>query len=99
MCRNEKPICKQIFQGLKPGGWLILTEKVLMSTQTDELYKKFKVAQGVGREYIEYKEESLKEVLISYPLDWYLVKLREIGFTAPEIINANRGFVTFSARR
>jgi len=88
-----------IHDAIKPGGFLIMTDKVMLSNQVDALYKTFKRGQGLSEEYIAYKEEALKEILTSYPLDWYLVILRKIGFQSVEIINANLAFTTFLARK
>lgn len=90
---------KEIYDSLLTGGSLILTEKVMLSDTVDKLYKNFKRKQGLSEQYIAYKEEAIKEVLVSFPLEWYLIKLREVGFRSVEIVNANYSFVTFFAEK
>ncbi|THB73370.1 MAG: methyltransferase domain-containing protein [Gammaproteobacteria bacterium] len=90
---------ENMYKSLKVGGYLILTDKMQLSPEVDAMYRRFKRDRGLSQEYIEYKEEALKEVLVSYPLDWYQVKLREIGFRSVEIINANLSFTTILAKK
>jgi hypothetical protein len=71
----------------------------MLSSMMDRLYRQFKSDAGLSQEYVDYKEEALKDVLVPYPLDWYLVKLRQIGFRSVEILNARLSFVTFLARK
>lgn len=97
--RERETYLRAIYAGLEGRGFLVLTEKVLLSSSMDRLYKRFKLDAGLSQDYIDYKEESLKDVLVPYPLDWYLVKLREIGFRSVEILNARLSFVTFLARK
>jgi SAM-dependent methyltransferase len=97
--KQREEYLKEIHAALEHGGFLILTEKVMLSSTMDRLYKRFKLDAGLSQDYIDYKEEALKDVLVPYPLDWYLVKLRQIGFRSVEILNARLSFVTFLARK
>lgn len=90
---------RDIYESLHVRGFLILSEKVTQTRLSHSLYHKFKRDQGVPPEYIKEKEEALKDVLVPYPMDWYLIKLREIGFRWVEVVNANRGFITFFAQK
>lgn len=78
---------------------LVLTDKVLASESVRRMYHEFKRRAGLDDDYIAYKEEALKEILVSYPLEWYLVTLREVGFRNVEIVNASYCFVSFLARK
>ena len=97
--KEREAYLRDIYNGLEIGGYLILTEKILQSSEAVGLYKKFKQDQGLDDEYIKYKEEALKEILVSYPLDWYLVTLRKIGFRSIDIINSNITFTTFLVKK
>jgi len=96
---NREAYLGEIYKYLETGGYLILTEKILQSQEAVDLYKIFKQNQGLDDHYIKYKEEALKEVLVSYPLDWYLVTLRKIGFRSIDIINSNITFTTFLVKK
>ena len=97
--KHREGYLRDIHAALEDGGILILTEKVMLSSMMDRLYRQFKLDAGLSQDYIDYKEEALKDVLVPYPLDWYLLKLRQIGFRSVEILNARLSFVTFLARK
>jgi SAM-dependent methyltransferase len=97
--KQREEYLRDIHAALEDDGFLVLTEKVMLSSMMDRLYKRFKLDAGLSQEYIDYKEEALKDVLVTYPLDWYLVKLRQIGFRSVEILNARLSFVTFLVRK
>jgi len=86
-----------IRRSLAPGGVLILTEKVAAGELANELYYDFKRANGVSEAEIAIKKQRLQGVLTTLPLEWYLVQLRELGFRAVEVVNANTVFVTLLA--
>lgn len=90
---------EDIFNSIALGGYLILTEKILQSEETSEQYKDFKREKGLSEQYIQYKDEALRGVLVSYPLEWYLVTLRKIGFRHIEIFNSNLGFTSFLVKK
>jgi tRNA (cmo5U34)-methyltransferase len=89
----------EVYRALATDGLFVLTDRVLQSHETAMLYRQLKLSHGLTEDYINYKEEALQGVLVSYPLDWYLVTLRRIGFQAIEIINASLGFTTFLAKK
>lgn len=96
--KERRPYLQEIASSLRPGGFLVLTEKVISSSFTRRLYHDFKRHHGVSDEAIEAKDEAVKDVLVTYPLEWYLVTLRELGFMSVEIIGAHYSFVTFFAQ-
>jgi SAM-dependent methyltransferase len=96
---HREALLRDIYRSLVVDGHFILTDRVLQSHETARLYRELKLAQGLAVDYIDYKEEALKGVLVSYPLDWYLVTLRRVGFRAIEIVNASLGFTTFLAKK
>lgn len=97
--KEREDYLRDIHAALEDGGFLVLTEKVMLSSMMDRLYRQFKLDAGLSQDYIDYKEAALKDVLVPYPVDWYLAKLRQIGFRSVEILNARLSFVTFLARK
>jgi tRNA (cmo5U34)-methyltransferase len=96
---NRRRYLKDIADSLRPGGFFVLTEKIISSDAARKLYHDFKRSRGVSEDEIRTKDEAIKEVLVTYPLQWYLVTLREIGFTSVEIIDAHYSFTTFFSQK
>lgn len=88
-----------IHQGLKPGGFLVLSERMQGSTFSYQRYLDFKRSRGVSEEEIMAKEASLQGVLEPLPLHWYLTTLQKAGFTDIEVIDAAWCFNTISCRK
>lgn len=75
-----------IFNGLAPGGALILSEKVSFADDTEqalitELHHAFKRANGYSELEIAQKRTSLENTLIAETLDVHMNRLRHIGFS------------------
>ncbi len=79
-----------IYNSMVDGGVLILSEKV-NEDQTE--YLKFKKSNFLTDEEIKAKEEALKGVLITRPIEWYMRALKL--FKSVEIIDHTYCFVTF----
>jgi tRNA (cmo5U34)-methyltransferase len=79
---------RRIYSGLKPGGLFVFSERMQASPATYQRYLDFKRSRGVTEAEIKAKEESLKGVLETRPLAWYLDTLNSLGFTGIEIIDA-----------
>ena len=83
---SKRPILfEKIYSNLKPGGALILFEKVLApDAQTQEimggLYQEYKLNQGFSGEEIINKSRSLKGVLVSQTSTENLRQLENAGF-------------------
>lgn len=90
---------EDVYQGMTPGGYLILTEKLACSELVHELYYDFKRANGLSEAQIQQKRKQLDGVLETRSLSWYLQTLDKIGFQNVEIINGHPAFVTLLARR
>lgn len=88
---------KKIFDHLEPGGFLILSEKTENSGLALEQYHQFKSANGVSNEEIAAKSLSLVNVMFVHNVNWYLEKLKNVGFSQINIVNANWCFTTFVA--
>ena len=92
--QNKEELLNQIYEALAPGGLFVLTEKMCQNPITKNQYYKWKQKMGVSLAEIEMKEESLKGVLHSMDLQWYLSTLSSIGFKEIQIVNSFMNFNT-----
>jgi len=81
--RND--LIQSIYQGLKPGGLLLLTEKIIHDTvELDSLqqhfYKKFKRENGYSDLEISQKRDALEDVLVPDTLETHRERLQRAGF-------------------
>ena len=79
-------VIRSVFQGLLPGGILILTEKVanphpVLSCLELDVYARFKKENGYSELEISQKREALEGVLIPETLDAHRDRLERAGFT------------------
>jgi hypothetical protein len=93
--KDKAQYLQDIYDSLTPGGYLILSDKTTQSDIVKNLYYDFKRQQGLSEEYIKEKEQKLIGVMHSVSAEWYLKQLRLTGFATSDIINSDRGFVTF----
>ncbi len=89
--QNRTSFLNKIFQSLRPGGILILSEKTVSNSKETnhnftELYHEFKRKQGYSDIEISRKKEALENVLIPLTIDENKTILSEAGF---------KGFETF----
>ncbi len=88
---KRKTILERIYQGLRPGGILFLSEKirstspVVQEIQTS-IYEGFKLRNGYTRTEIELKKEALDNVLVPFSLNEHLDYLLAAGFAHAEMI-------------
>lgn len=78
-------LLKNIYQGLLPGGVLILSEKFIFENATShqlliDLHLDFKRSQGYSELEISQKRSSLDNVLISDTVKQHYQRLQEAGF-------------------
>ena len=83
-------LIKRIYQGLKPGGILILSEKVAFAQPGrqlfhDQLHLDFKRANGYSDLEISQKRTALENVMIPETLDCHQQRLQEAGFGFTDI--------------
>ena len=83
-----------IHQNLNDNGIVILTDKTTQSELVKSMYYQFKLDNGVSLEYINLKEEQLKDTMFTESIDWYIQNLNAI-FSKVEIVNSRLGFTTF----
>ena len=83
---EERPaLIKRIYQGLKPGGVLILSEKVAFNEPARERFHveshhEFKRANGYSDLEISQKRTALENVMIPETLACHQHRLKEAGF-------------------
>lgn len=97
--QQREQYLKDIFNSLNSEGILILTDKMSYSRETEVSYHKWKEQQGVSKEEIQRKKNSIIGVLTTKPLTWYLEILKNIGFEDIQVINASFMFVTIYAKK
>ena len=88
IAKEQGPVLlAKIYQGLKPGGVLILSEKCAFKNNDEnqrqiELHEAFKRAQGYSEMEISRKRSALENVLIPETMDTHHARLQQAGFSA-----------------
>lgn len=82
---NREALLNKIYQGLNPGGALILSEKLRHPTQTGdellvELHHEFKRRNGYSELEISQKRSALENVMKIDRFDDHAERLKHIGF-------------------
>jgi tRNA (cmo5U34)-methyltransferase len=95
--RDRKAYLEDIKQGMSNDGILVLTDKMSSSPLVHEQYHNFKRSMGVTEEEILRKEESIKGVLQTLPIEWYFETLDTLGFKNVSVIDAPYCFATLIA--
>jgi len=80
-------LLRKIHRGLKPGGVLILSEKIAFDDADEnqrqiELHEAFKRAQGYSELEISRKRTALENVLVPETLETHHQRLAEAGFSS-----------------
>jgi tRNA (cmo5U34)-methyltransferase len=84
---HREALLRRIHACLRPGGALLLAEKVLvedslLNRMYIEQYYRYKAKQGYTAEEIQRKRESLENVLVPYRVDENVELLKRCGFDA-----------------
>lgn len=95
-------LLEQVYQGLKPGGILILSEKIhfensALQESIDHLHLQFKRANGYSELEISQKRSSLENVLISDTEQEHISRFKKVGFPSAGIWFQAYNFVSFLA--
>lgn len=95
-------LVKRIYQNLKPGGILILSEKIhfedqALQTAIEHMHLQFKRANGYSELEISQKRSSLENVLISDTQTEHIERLNNAGFTSAGIWFQAYNFASFLA--
>ena len=99
---QRQTLLENIYQGLKPGGILILSEKIhfdddILQSTIEHLHWQFKRANGYSELEISQKRSSLENVLISDTADFHIQRLKSIGFESAGIWLQAYNFASFMA--
>ena len=83
-------ILQRIYDGLNPGGILILSEKIVFgeSAHDDlmiELHHNFKRANGYSELEVAQKRQAIENVLIPESLSAHRGRLQQVGFQSSEV--------------
>jgi tRNA (cmo5U34)-methyltransferase len=84
------PLLRRAAAALRPGGILVLSEKVLLEDQAQnqlnvDLHHDFKRAHGYSEMEIAGKRDSLENVLLPETLGEHRGRLQEAGFRSAEV--------------
>lgn len=95
-------VVRRIFEGLKPGGAFILSEKVLEKSAVltqlfIDMYYQFKRRQGYSEMEISQKRERLENVLVPYQVDELIQLLKDAGFQHADIFFKWHNFTSIIA--
>jgi len=95
-------LVKRIYKGLKPGGILILSEKIHFEDQAmqqaiEHMHLQFKRANGYSELEISQKRSSLENVLISDTEAEHITRLNNAGFESAGIWFQAYNFASFLA--
>lgn len=77
---RRSELIEKIYSGLRPGGVLILSEKIDGEPVLAELHHVFKKANGYSELEIAQKRAALEKVLIVEPMDIHRQRLHAAGF-------------------
>lgn len=99
---KRQALIDRIYQGLNPGGILIVSEKIhfdsaAMQQAIEHLHLQFKRANGYSELEISQKRASLENVLISDNEATHLSRFRQAGFEAANIWFQAYNFAAFLA--
>ncbi len=87
---QRSALMQRIFDGLQPGGILVLSEKVLfadphLNALNIELHHDFKRANGYSDLEIAQKRQALENVLVPETLDEHRKRLTAAGFSSCDV--------------
>lgn len=100
---KRQEIVARIYAGLRPGGFLLLSEKT--SDDPHEApyfrsrYEAFKRANGYSQEEIDNKKKALDGVLMPWSTVENERALRDAGFETPVLLMKHWNFSTWIARK
>ena len=98
------PLLYKIFNGLNPGGVLVLSEKMKESEYQDQemltdLYHHFKRIRGYSELEVAQKRNALENVLIPEPIEIHQERLGQAGFQHITSWYKCFGFTSLIARK
>jgi tRNA (cmo5U34)-methyltransferase len=102
--KERVELMKKIYQGLVPGGILILSEKIHFDSKkrTEEIsniHHSFKAANGYSKLEISSKRDSLEGVLVTETESQHLNRAKELGFKDSTKLMSNLNFLTYKFQK
>ncbi|HBG21085.1 MAG TPA: carboxy-S-adenosyl-L-methionine synthase CmoA [Desulfobulbaceae bacterium] len=99
---QREPFLANIFNNLRPGGILLVSEKVInhdprLNREYIDIYHRFKKARGYSELEIAKKREALENVLIPFSVAENLAMLGKTGFAPVETYFRWFNFASFIA--
>ena len=84
--KKRDTLIQKIFQGLVPGGIILLTEKTIHNEAPGndlelDFYRQFKLENGYSELEISQKRDALEEILIPESLDVHRKRILTAGFS------------------
>lgn len=98
----RESVLRNIYQGMRPKGVLILSEKVIFDDPTTnhlmiDLHHQFKRENGYSDLEISQKRNALETVLVPESMSNHINRLKEIGFSHVCSLQQQLNFVSFIA--
>lgn len=95
-------LIRRIYNGLRPGGVLVLSEKIIFSDphwqrESVELHHAFKRANGYSDLEISQKRSALEQVLVPETLETHQQRLHDVGFAASHVWLQQFNFISLLA--
>jgi tRNA (cmo5U34)-methyltransferase len=102
--KQRLSLLQKIYQGLRPGGIVILAEKIYsdhapMQSLITDLYYDFKRRNGYSELEISQKREALENVLIPLTPKAQVTMLEDAGFHGPEMLFRWYNFASFLGQK
>jgi tRNA (cmo5U34)-methyltransferase len=99
---HREALVRRVFDSLKPGGALFLSEKVLVSDSMlnrlyIDFYLRYKKSRGYSDVEIQRKREALENVLVPYRVDENIDLLKHCGFKSVDVYFRWFNFACFVA--
>lgn len=100
--QKRDAVLAAVFNGLNPGGILLLTEKTIhtekeMNDLEIQFYKTFKLENGYSELEISQKREALEKVLLPDTIEVHEKRLKQAGFKTIDIWLKWFNFASFIA--
>ncbi len=98
------PLLQKIHAGLRPGGILVLSEKIRFEDEEEErlqmeMHHAFKRANGYNDLEISQKRSALENVLIPETLQQHQTRLKQAGFQRADVWFQCFNFISLVAHR
>ncbi len=99
---KREEFLEQIYQTLRPGGVLLLSEKIIshdsrLNREYIDIYHNFKKKRGYSELEIAKKREALENILIPFSIEENKTMLEDIGFTPVQTYFQWFNFTSFIA--